>query len=112
MSVHIVNEDNVPIETFGPGRTKFLYQSADGGPDIMIRYFGPTVLDAHAHPFNEMFYILEGELQIADTIYGPGSCIFVSKDTPYGPVHAPRGEAKVLRYADGRGEKRSFKPEQ
>ena len=106
MGIHVANEAEVPLVETGPGRTKFLYQSeSTPGPDIMIRFFSPTILEEHGHPFNEMFYVLEGNLQIGDTTYPPGSCIFISKDTPYGPIHAPNG-AKVLRYAEGRGHTR------
>ena len=103
MTIHIVNENDVPLQKTDPGHTKFLYESKNGaGPNIMIRFFSSTVLDVHAHPFNEMFYVLEGELQVGEIRYPPGSCIFISKDTPYGPIHAPNG-AKVLRYAEGSG---------
>jgi hypothetical protein len=46
-----------------------------------------------------MFYVLEGEVEIGDTTYSAGACIFIEKNTPYGPTRAPKG-GKVLRYAE------------
>ena len=46
-----------------------------------------------------MFYVLEGEMEIGDTLYTAGSCVFIEGGTPYGPTRAPKG-VKVLRYAE------------
>jgi quercetin dioxygenase-like cupin family protein len=105
MSIHGVNERDVEIVDSGRGTTsKYLYNDYPVGdasePAIMIRIFGPdTDLHVHSHPFNEMFYVLEGELEIGDTTYSAGSCIYIQKNTPYGPTRAPKS-AKVLRYAE------------
>jgi quercetin dioxygenase-like cupin family protein len=101
MGVHVVNEKDVELAKTGQGYTKFLYQSADGsGPSIMIRCWGPeTDLDVHSHPYNELFYVLEGEVEMGGNVYTEGACIFISKDTPYGPTRSPKG-ARLLRYAE------------
>jgi len=103
MGVHIVNESNVDLVKSGRGFTKFLHGSEKGeGPSIMIRNWGPdTDIPVHSHPMNEMFYVLEGEIEIEGTVYTAGSCIFIEKGTPYGPTRAPNG-GKVLRYAEAR----------
>jgi mannose-6-phosphate isomerase-like protein (cupin superfamily) len=58
-----------------------------------------TDIPVHSHPYHEMFYVLEGEVEIGGTIYTAGSCIYIEKNTPYGPTRAPKG-GKVLRYAE------------
>src|SRR5688572_20915177 len=69
-------------------------------PEMMIRHWGPdTDIPVHSHPYHEMFYVLEGEVEIGGTTYGAGSCIYIEKNTPYGPTRAPKG-GKVLRYAE------------
>jgi mannose-6-phosphate isomerase-like protein (cupin superfamily) len=101
--IHIVNANDVELEKSARGFTKLLKKSeGKGSPTIQIRHWGPdTDIPVHRHPFNEMFYVLEGEVEIADTIYGAGSCIYIEKGTEYGPTRAPKG-GTVLRYAEGR----------
>ena len=50
------------------GYSKFQVQHEKGeGPSIMIRVWGPqTDIPVHSHPFNEMFYVLEGEVEMRD----------------------------------------------
>ncbi len=77
-----------------------MFRPAESGPEMMIRHWGPdTDIPVHSHPYHEMFYVLEGEIEIGGTIYSAGSCIYIEKDTPYGPTRAPKG-GKVLRYAE------------
>lgn len=103
MGVYSVNESTVPMVKSGRGFTKFLHGSEKGtAPSIMIRHWGPeTDIPVHSHPMNEMFYVLEGEIEIGGTVYAAGSCIYIEKGTPYGPTRAPKG-GKVLRYAEAK----------
>ena len=103
MAVYTVHERDTELIKSGHGFTKFLHQSkGEGEPTIMIRHWGPeTDRPVHSHPFNEMFYVLEGEVFFGDQICGPGSCIFIDKNTEYGPTQVSK-EATVLRYAEGR----------
>jgi quercetin dioxygenase-like cupin family protein len=69
-------------------------------PEMMIRHWGPdTNIPVHSHPYHEMFYVLEGEIEIGEVTYAAGSCIYIERGTPYGPTRAPKG-GKVLRYAE------------
>ena len=83
------------------GFTKWLHVSKGGsGPEMMIRHWGPdTDIPVHSHPYHEMFFVLEGEIEIDGKTYQEGSCIYIEKNTPYGPTRAPKG-GKVLRYAE------------
>ncbi len=102
MGVHIVNAAEVKLEKSARGFTKLLKESeGNGSPTIQIRHWGPeTDIPVHHHPFNEMFYVLEGEIEFGGIVYGPGSCIYIDKGTDYGPTRAPKG-GTVLRYAEG-----------
>jgi quercetin dioxygenase-like cupin family protein len=101
MAIRAVNEKDVQMAKSGRGFTKWLHVAKGAtGPEMMIRHWGPeTNIPVHSHPYNEMFYVLEGEVEIGETTYTAGACIFVEKDTPYGPTRAPKG-VKVLRYAE------------
>jgi quercetin dioxygenase-like cupin family protein len=101
MAIHAVNEKDVPMAKSGRGFTKWLHVAkAETGPEMMIRHWGAdTDIPVHSHPYHEMFYVLEGEVEIGDAVYAAGACIFIESNTPYGPTRAPKG-AKVLRYAE------------
>ena len=52
---------------------------------MMIRHWGPdTDIPVHSHPYHEMFYVLEGEIEIGGTIYSAGACIYIEKTLPTG----------------------------
>lgn len=101
MGIVAVNEKDVKLVKSGHGQTKWLVPAKNGAsPEMMIRHWGPdTNIPVHSHPYHEMFYVLEGEIEIGGTIYTAGACIYIEKDTPYGPTRAPKG-GKVLRYAE------------
>jgi quercetin dioxygenase-like cupin family protein len=88
----------------GHGETKFLIKNGKGeGANIMIRYWGPeTDIPIHAHPYAEMWYVLEGEVIFGDETYTEGSVVYIPAHVPYGPARAPKGVA-LLRYAEGVG---------
>ena len=86
------------------GMTKFLIENPPGeGANVMIRYWGPeTDIPVHSHPYDEIWYVLEGEVEFGDTAYAAGSCVYIPANVPYGPTKAPKGTA-LLRYAQGAG---------
>ena len=102
MAIIAVNEKDVKMAPSGHGVTKWLVPSKNGtSPEMMIRHWGPeTNIPVHSHSYHEMFYVLEGEVEIGGVTYTEGSCIYIEKGTPYGPTRAPKG-GKVLRYAEG-----------
>src|SRR5215468_7696806 len=101
MAVIAVNEKDVKLVKSGHGETKWLVPSKGGAsPEVMIRHWGPeTNIPVHSHPFNEMFYVLDGEIEIGGTVYTTGACIYIPKGVAYGPTKAPKG-GRVLRYAE------------
>ena len=100
MDAQVVHLDSVEAVKTPQGRTKYLVKNeAKVGPNIMVRYWGAdTNLPIHAHNANELFYVLEGEVEVAGEIFGPGTALFVPKGVPYGPLRVPEGEAVLLRY--------------
>jgi mannose-6-phosphate isomerase-like protein (cupin superfamily) len=103
MGFQAVNIADVEERKTGQGMSQFLVKpQSREDPDIMIRCWGPeTDLGVHSHPYNEMFFVLEGEVIMGEQTYGAGSCIYISANTPYGPTRAPKG-AKLLRYAEAK----------
>lgn len=95
--------DEVEKVKTGHGMTRFLIKNPTEGPNIMVRYWGPeTNIEVHSHPYNEMWYVLEGEVIFGDTAYTTGEVVFIPANVPYGPTTAPKGVA-LLRYADDGG---------
>ena len=111
MPFNAVNETSVDEEKTGRGYTKWLYHTGDRmEPSIMIRHWGPeTNIPVHSHPFNEMFYVLDGEIEIGGTVYTTGACIYIPKGVAYGPTKAPKG-GRVLRYAESARASRETAP--
>ncbi|MBI3302439.1 MAG: hypothetical protein HYZ72_10250 [Deltaproteobacteria bacterium] len=74
-----------------------------------------TIAQPHAYDGHAVMYGLEGELRFGQRTYGPGSVIFVEKDTPYAfrvgdqvnrvLLFRPRGGVKYI--PAERGEKQS-----
>ena len=100
MHAVIVNQSDVEDVTTPRGLTKFLVRHAAGeGPNIMIRQWAAgTELSRHAHPANEMFYILDGEVEVAGDVLGAGTCLFIPGGCEYGPLRVLQGTATLLRY--------------
>jgi quercetin dioxygenase-like cupin family protein len=106
MGIFVTNIADAELEKSGHGYTKTLYQTDEPGhPSIQVRHWGPdTNIPVHRHPMHEMFYVLDGEVEVGDTKYPAGSCIFIDKGQLYGPTRAPKG-ATVLRYAEAKAVK-------
>ena len=100
MHATVIHLDDVePVKT-PKGLTRFLVRHAKAeGPNIMIRQWAPgTVLDRHAHPASEMFFILDGEVEVEGVVHGPGTCLFIPGGVEYGPLRVLDRTARLLRY--------------
>jgi quercetin dioxygenase-like cupin family protein len=102
MDVTVTNENDVEQVKTGRGYTKFLVTNKRAeGSSVMIRIWGPeTNIEAHSHDFNEMFYVLDGEVTMGENTYTQGACIYIPKGVEYGPTTAPKG-VRLLRYVEG-----------
>ena len=102
MEMQVVNEHEVEEVKTGRGYTKFLVQHEKGKePNIMVRIRGSeTDIPVHSHDYDEMFFVLRGEVEMGDKTYAEGSCIYIPKGVPYGPTRAPKG-VHLLRYVEG-----------
>ncbi len=104
-TVQFVNERDIGVVKTGHGTAKYLVgDPRQRGPNVIIRYWGPQAnLPVHSHPFTEMWYVLEGEVNFGNSVCSLGTCIFIPADDVYGPITAPKGVI-LLRYAaDGEG---------
>ena len=92
MAIHLVNENDVEMAKSGRGFTKWLHVSPGGsGPEMMIRHWGPdTDIPVHSHPYHEMFYVLEGEIEIGGTTYSAARASISKKARPTGRRARPR----------------------
>ena len=98
------NANEVDKVKTGHGMTKFLIKNHKGeGANIMIRYWGPeTDIPIHSHPYDEMWYVLDGEVEFGDTTYAEGAVVYIPAGVSYGPTRAPKG-VSLLRYAEDAG---------
>ncbi|MFG1645409.1 cupin domain-containing protein [Amycolatopsis sp. NPDC049252] len=67
-----------------------LYSTDETGPDgpaaAIMRYLPGATAPAHVHPGYELIYVLSGELETDDGVYGPNSLLVMGPNS----VHAPR----------------------
>ncbi len=103
MEIQAVNENDVELVVTSRGNSKFLVSNkpSEGGSVMIRNWDAETNIPVHSHPFNEMFYVLEGEIEIGGNRYGTGTCIYIPRDVEYGPTLAPKG-GRVLRYVETR----------
>lgn len=78
----------------GPEDTKYRIREAgsETAPYLIeIGYPPDAVIDPHAHTEDEILYVVAGEMHLGNRIAGPGSSVFVAKDTLYGFRAGPTG---------------------
>ena len=95
---------NVNDITWAAGKTglmrKSLVEIPNGPRARIVRIEPGEVVPRHKHPSNEIMYVLEGELEMHDKVYGPGTCYYKPKDWFYGPLTTKTG-VSVLLFFDG-----------
>lgn len=73
-------------------RASQLIGDLEKGPWIHINSVGPGGgAKPHSHSQDEVMYVLEGELQMGARRCGPGTVIYIEKDTQYGFTAGPEG---------------------
>lgn len=71
------------------------------GPWIHINTIPPNKnVPLHSHTISEVMYVIEGELSISSRKCGPGTVIFIDKETQYGFKAGPHG-VRVLNIRQG-----------
>ena len=72
-----------------------------GGTVVLRKFKQGTHVPAHTHPqTNEHAYILSGEWQEDDKVYGPGTFFFAPQGQKHGP-HFAKTEVLTLTMFDG-----------
>lgn len=65
---------------------------------VILRYPAGFAIDRPHHlDSDEEFFVLKGEMQIGDTVYGPGAYAYLPKGFPRGPMRV-KGGADVLTF--------------
>ena len=84
-------------EGYPPGAMeKVILNGSDSAPKACLLKVGPEwEMEAHAHVFTEMHYILEGEYESQGEVYPAGSFRLIPKKTNHGPFRTKTG-AKIL----------------
>ena len=89
--------EGMPSKRYG---TQFIGDQ-EKGPWVYISSPEPDkLIPAHSHDQDEVIFIVEGELTIGDGTHGPGTVIFIERNTEYSfttgkkglkyPEHPPR----------------------
>ena len=91
-----INEHDVPWFEYDPAiRVKALTRNVPGVPPVQFVEYGPGHTDpVHSHDTDEFFIVTEGELFLEGDANGPGSVVFIPRDTEY----AVRAGAEGVRY--------------
>jgi len=75
--------------------------TATGGIVVLRRFRAGVTVPAHIHPLaNEFVYVLSGEWEESDAVYGPGSYFHAPRGERHGP-HIARTEVMSLTHFDG-----------
>ena len=84
-------------------RTKFVSDQSRG-PWFFFAEWGPGQFSqAHSHSVDEVIYVLEGSIMVGHDKRncGPGTVLYVEKDTPYGPLQAGPQGVKFINIRNG-----------
>lgn len=72
-----------------------------GGVTVLRKFHAGVTVPAHIHPeANESVYVLSGEWEESNVVYGPGAFFFAPKGQAHGP-HTARTEVISLTIFDG-----------
>jgi quercetin dioxygenase-like cupin family protein len=103
-----VDEHDLPWREYGatdgapaPIRVKPLTVGTDGPPSAQYLEYAPGHTDpVHRHDTGEVMVVVEGELWLDGTASGPGSLLYVGRDTDYALRAGPDG-ARFFRIVVG-----------
>jgi quercetin dioxygenase-like cupin family protein len=79
----------------------------EGGTDGSLHlseldYHPGATFDLHAHDQDEIIYVVAGSMTLGNRTLGPGSSVYVAKDTLYGFAAGPEGLRILVFRPDGR----------
>lgn len=93
----IMHIDQAPWLHGGPDQpgeeyNQQLIGDREKGPWVNIISLDPgRVAPPHSHSQDEVIYIVDGELTMGDRVCGPGTVLFIERDTEYGFVTGSEG---------------------
>jgi quercetin dioxygenase-like cupin family protein len=88
-SIVRVDEKELPwadFDAYAPGQVRYKTISPRGGSAPPMQYveYAPGHEDGmHSHEEGEVFVITAGEVVLGDTVNGPGSVVYIPRDTEY-----------------------------
>ncbi len=108
----IMHVDEAPWNRGGPNkmgepivRGNQFFGDMEQGPWVMINSLHPGfVSEPHSHAQDEVIYIVQGGLSMGKRTCGPGTLVFMEKDTVYGFKVGDEG----VRFLNFRGSKEGF----
>jgi quercetin dioxygenase-like cupin family protein len=90
-----INEGDMPWFEYEPQiRVKALTRDHPGAPSTQYIEYGAGYTDPmHSHETDEVFVVVEGELWLEglERSSGPGSIVFIPRDTEYAVRAGPEG---------------------
>jgi quercetin dioxygenase-like cupin family protein len=77
-------EESVGADGHVGVRVKALTRRERDVPPMQYVEYAPGHTDpVHSHDTDEVFIVIDGELWLEDSSHGPGSVVFISRDTAY-----------------------------
>lgn len=67
-----------------------------------LDYQPGATFDLHAHDQDEIIYVLRGAMRLGNRTLGPGSSVYIAKDTLYGFAAGEEGLKILVFRSDGR----------
>ena len=89
-------------EGYPPGAMeKVLHDGKDSAPKTCLLKIGPGwKMEAHAHVFTEMHYVIEGEYEGQNQVYPAGTFRLIPKETNHGPFRTQTGATILVIWAE------------
>lgn len=74
------------------GKSREHHHGSETEPELFEVQFGPnTVVNPHAHLYDEIIYVVAGQLILGSRVVEPGSSVFIAGQTLYSFRAGPEG---------------------
>jgi len=95
------------VDTLEPDEANTLINiHAEGSDDVLqlfeVKLPAGAKQRVHAHDTDEIIYVVSGAMQLGNRTLGPGSSVYVAKDTLYGFAAGEAGLRILVFRSDGR----------
>lgn len=80
-----------PAENYPEGTMSKLLRDYEGKKTILLKLPAGFEMEAHSHTVVEQHYVLEGQYEIENRLYGKGTYQLIPPGYSHGPFHSENG---------------------